>query len=223
MKLHQLAVSEHERAPRPEPLANDAVLAHLESGAQLNVLVATPGMEPLALFRDELDSNHHIIVLTPRTAQEEPVGYAVLARPSSRSRWQVVDVELNPALRGKGYITNLYQALVSGGYRLQSGAVLSPEAERVWRSLGRAGLAKVLDTQTDELLPFSDAPVGDGDQLQGKSPRFYWVAEERRLNIYSQQGKLTEQQERDYLAGAKPDRAAVHLFGVHVWCIKAEE
>lgn len=221
MKLQEFA--EHQKSARLTPLPAAQVLQHLQDGRQLDTMVGAPGIGSVALFRDELDSDHHVVVLARRTEQSVPIGYVVLARPHHTERWQVVDVELQPALRGKGLITNVYRGLTAAGYRLRSGDVLSDQAEGVWRALGRAGIAQVLDTQTGELQPFSDLPVGDGDLAAGKKARFYWVTEgQRLLTVYYRGGALSEEQRADWLAGAVASRERSHLYGVDTFLIEAE-
>jgi hypothetical protein len=136
----------------------------------------------------------------------------------------VVDVELDQELRGLGLITNLYRGLTSEGYKLQSGDVLSPSAERVWQSLGKAGIAHTLDRKTGEILPFDLQPIGDGDLVSGTSPRFYWITEGQALaTIYYRGGKISEQQSQDWLAGTPVNRDNRHLLGVNTFIIEATE
>jgi hypothetical protein len=204
-------------------MGNEAVRQHLENGQRIDLTIGSAGGPVLSLFRDTLDSDHHVIVLTHRTEQDDPVGYIVLARPHHTERWQVVDVELAKDLRGQGLTTNLYRGLTAAGYRLQSGDILSSEAERVWRSLGKAGAAKVLDTQTSEVEPFDERPVGDGSLLTGRRPRFYWVTEGQALpTTYYRAGPLSEAQRLGWLDGVPVGRDQPHLLGVNTFVIEGD-
>lgn len=218
MTLEELV--EHETSSRPTPMNVSAVRQHLDNATRLDVTVGAHDALALSVFRDALDSNHHVIVLTQRTKQDTPVGYMILARPHTSMRWQVVDVELDSDLRGKGLITNLYRGLTSAGYQLQSGDVLSKDAERVWISLGAAGVAKTLDTETGSVGEFDHSPTGDGSLQAGKKPRFYWVTEGTPLpTTYYRAGTLTEQQRVDWIDGVDVTRNTPWLHGVNTIAI----
>lgn len=193
MKLRELKLAEHETAPHDAVLSIDDLQQLLTGAEQLphTVLPAEAGSmldQSLALWLNRLSSRQHVVVLTPRRKQEEPVGYILLQQEVDK-RWQVLSAWLQPHLRGRGVMTNLYRTLVAAGYSLKSGKILSQGAEAVWKRLGELGLAKVLDTETGEVQEFDESPIGDGSMAVGKDPRFFWVAEGTELlTIYHRGG-----------------------------------
>ena len=202
------------------------VLRHLNASERMDITIGAAEVSALSIFRHTIDADHHVIIMTDREKQKVPVGYAVLVRPHHTERWQVSDVDLTPGLRGKSYISNLYRGLTAAGYKLQSGKVLSPQAERVWQSLGRAGIAFTLDVETGEVEPFNNNPIDSGDMLNGEDPRFYWVTEGQRLitTFYRGYGKLTEGQKQAWLNGAPAYRGDdTSLWGVSTFCIDGED
>lgn len=196
--------------------------ARLAEAKQLPVAIASNSLSGV-LFCFEYDPNNHLILIAPRQQQDIVVGYIQISVTRNTSRWQVNSVWLEKKYRGEGLITNLYRALTAGGYKLQSGDGLSDEAEQVWRSLGRAGIAKVLDMSTGELEEFSEKPVGDGDIVNGAKPRFYWVTEGQKLLTIFHRGGVARLQENrdDYLAG-KTTLENFHLGGMGCHGIEAE-
>lgn len=164
MNISEIITVEHQIAPMELDVSVDQQRKWLSQAARTDLVTAAQDVEAISIFKLVLNSMNHIFIFTLRTRQEEPVGYSILSKDSKY--WKVLSIWLQPEFRGKGYITNLYRALTSGGYKLKSGEVVSREAERVWQSLGKAGIAKVLDSKTGKLLPFDDKPIGDGN-LQG--------------------------------------------------------
>ena len=205
MKLKELKnIAEHNTSPQGSAASIKQQLNWLKSAQRLDGITAgTDGYE-LSIFRYEIDPKNSVIMLTERTNQQIPIGYCLLNK--IKFRWFVMDVWLKPELRNRGVITNLYASLSALGYKLQSGDVVSKEAESVWKKLGSAGRAKVLDMETGEEEKFSLKPIGDGDILSGKIPRFCWVTEGKKLNTAWNRGGVECFIEgwRPYLDGVMP-------------------
>ena len=176
VKLSELKnMNEHNTAPQGSAASIEQQLNWLDGATRLNGVTASIDGETFSIFKKVESIRTIVIILTRRTTQTIPVGYCTLDK--NDKRWFVMDVWLKPELRKKGIITNLYASLSALGYKLQSGKILSKEAEGVWKKLGSEGVAKVLDTELGKIENFSLKPIGDGDLVTGKSPRFYWVTE----------------------------------------------
>jgi hypothetical protein len=220
MKLSDLIQLEHERETGLEPRPLRDLEAWLKDSTQLRHTVGGEESGSLALFRYEIDSSNHIIILTPIEEQDKPVGYVSLQK---ENRWKVLDLWLNARLRGKGIITNLYRVLTADGYKLQSGDALSTSAEKVWLRLGELGIAKVLDTQTGKVEDFSIKPMGDGSIINGVKPRFYWITEGQKLLTVFHRGTglPTTQQLDAWLTGGV--HAGRDTYGMGTFVVEATE
>jgi Acetyltransferase (GNAT) family len=190
LKLRELKVIEHETSARlDKPLSTQELDSLLTDVVQLpHTFGGMTEDHCLVLFRHEHTADIHTCIVTEREDQKAPVGYIRVRLTGER--WQVDEVWLKPELRGKGIITNLYRCLTAAGYPLQSGHALTSAAEKVWLALGRAGVAKVLDSETGRIESFSNKPVGDGDIVAGISPRFYWITEGQMLLTTAHRGGL---------------------------------
>ena len=187
MKLEELKpLGEHRTSPHGGPVSFEQQVEWLARAKRLAGIVGATSSQALSIFKVELDAKTTIILLTKRTQQDVPVGYAVLSRTSIEevARWVIADVWLKVELRNQGIITNLYSSLSALGFKLQSGVLVSKEAESVWKKLGSAGLAKVLDSQTGSIEDFSLKPIGDGDIFSGEDPRYFWVTEGTLQNTF---------------------------------------
>ena len=219
MKLSEIMTAEHERAPMERDVSVEQQKEWLTQATRTNLVTAAPGEEALSIFKLELNSANHVFIFTGRTKQDVPVGYCTLSKDGSY--WNVLSIWLQSGLRRKGYSANLYRALTSGGYKLKSGKVLSSEAEQLWLSLGKAGVAKVLDTKTGEVLPFGNQPIGDGNLQQGIDPHYYWVTENKRIILYFDRGGGTAEDIRAFIEGT-PKGATIGSLGISCFIIEAQ-
>lgn len=169
MKLSEISVKEHLKAPHGGRV-DQSVLEGWLAAASRRAAIAI-GDVHLVVFTYELDQLHAVVVLTTREDQTTPVGYTVLVKRGTY--WSVNDVFVDEPFRGRGGAPELYRCLVALGYRLQSGDILSRQAEQVWRKLGAAGRAKVIDLETGNVEDFSDRPMHD----KALNPRWRWIAE----------------------------------------------
>ncbi len=219
MKLSEIMTTEHERAPMERDVSVEQQKEWLAQATRTSLVTAAPGEEALSIFKLELNSANHVFIFTKRTKQDDPVGYCILSKDGSY--WNVISIWLKPELRRKGYSANLYRALTAGDYKLKSGKVLSSEAEQLWLSLGKAGVAKVLDTKTGEVLPFGNQPIGDGDIRQGLSPRYYWITENESICLYFDRGSGTPEDIQAFIEGT-PKGATIGSLGISCFIIEAK-
>jgi hypothetical protein len=224
LKLTDLIQLEHETG-EVVPVSLEEVSRWLAASQQLQHTTAGSSESlkqagNLALFKHEIDAQHHAIILTALEDHQQPVGYVLLQQKDGR--WQVLSLWLQPRLRGGGLITNVYRALASAGHKLQSGASLSPSAEKVWQRLGQLGVAKVLDTQTNKIEDFSDKPIGDGDLAAGVEPCFFWVTEGHWLTVTHAGGAsaLKEGLAEWLLRGQK---GSTKVLGMSSFVVEAQE
>lgn len=173
MKLREIArIGEHMTSPHADQETHQpAQQKEWLAGAEQVEQGITVEAGSFCIFLNKLAPHQHVFILTPRAERTKPVGYCILEKQSN-GYWMVQDVWLQKRLRGQSIMTNLYRSLVALGYKLQSGKVVSPEAEGVWKKLGAAGRAKVLNKETGEVEEFSLKPIDNTFDSQ-----HVWVAE----------------------------------------------
>lgn len=183
MKLSEIRqVGEHITSVHPENVViKMAQLKEWLAGAEQVEQGITTTDGSFLIFLNKLASNNHAFILTDRADRTEPVGYCLLIKGPTKY-WMVMDVWIKRTLRGKGLVPNLYRLLVALGYKLQSGKVVSAEAENVWKKLGKLGRAKVLNTQTGDVEEFSLKPIDDTFDSS-----YVWVAEAQWAPKWDQQ------------------------------------
>lgn len=221
MKLSEITTIEHQTAPMELDVSIEQQRTWLSKAIRTDLVTAAPGAVPISIFKLELDTTNHVFIFTSRVDQSEPVGYCILSK--SQQWWKILSIWLKPSLRGRGYVTNIYRALTAGGYNLISGDVVSKDAERVWLSLGRAGIAKVLDLQTKEVRPFDESPIGDGNLQQNKKPRYYWVTEGQDICLVFDRGnfKPSANNLREFIEGIEKG-STIGSLGIGCLIIDAE-
>jgi GNAT superfamily N-acetyltransferase len=170
MKLSEIRALEHLLAPHGGKVDDVIVQSWLDDSSRMSFAIPVSDTH-LVVFLHQMDSSHCAIVLTTIDSQNVPVGYAVLIKKGDY--WKVSDVRVDRELQGKGVGPELYRNLVAAGYKLQSGEILSQEAEKLWIKLGKSGRAKTLDAHTGKVYDFNDAPMND----KSLTPRWRWVME----------------------------------------------
>lgn len=232
MKLAELkSVTEHNTSPHPDQdvLPYEKQVELLNDSTRTNITASSPEGPILSVFKNVQGSNHHILIFTDRHDQKVPVGYATLVKQTKY--WDVQDMWIKKEYRGKGLITNLYNGFKNLNYSIISGDLLSIDAENVWKSLGKNGLAKTLDTKTGEMLPFDLSPIGDGNLMNGIKPQYYWVAEgEPHESVFSKYSRpLAEEIEarKYYLEGVRTNFKTINdpefkVVGMVTYIIDAE-
>lgn len=161
-------MSEHLKAPHGGRIGQNTLQGWLSSAVRSGAISA--GDVHLVVFILEMDALHTVVVLTTREDQTTAVGYTVLVKQGEY--WNVNDVFLDDAFRG-GAGAELYRYLVSIGYKLRSGEILSDAAEAIWLKLGNTGRARTINIDTGEVEEFNDKPAQD----KSLTPKWRWIAE----------------------------------------------
>jgi hypothetical protein len=171
MKLSELfKIKEHLTSHYDKPVSNEQLKLWRVDGVRQEQAITVEG-KSIVIFIAKPSPNIALVILTERETQQEPVGYCTLQKTGKY--WMIMDVHLNPGIRGRGITLNLYRSLVALGYHLRSGNVLSKSAEKMWLKIGASGRAKVLNVQTGSIEDFSDKPIFD----KSVEPTHVWIME----------------------------------------------
>lgn len=170
MKLSELRVEEHLKGPHGGVVDSELLQSWLDASSRLDFALPYSNGH-LVVHLHQMDQRHQVIVLTDIQNQKVPVGYLVMVQ--SGAYWNVNDVVLYDHARGQGVGPELYRQLAAHGYKLQSGGVLSDDAEKMWLKLGAGGRVRTIDTTTGEVSDFSELPMKD----LSHTPRWRWVME----------------------------------------------